>query len=104
GTDAYWAMEQAGRATSRTPTPANYEPIEVPRNSSIGVFLAFFSVVFGFAMIWHIWWLAILALIGLRVSALSHSWSMERVMRLPADELAAFERARAQGQAAGGGS
>jgi len=104
GTDAYWAMKQAGRATSRTATPANYEPIEVPRNSSIGVFLAFFSVIFGFAMIWHIWWLAILGLIGLVVSALSHAWSMEREMVIPADEIAAFERARAQGQAAGGGS
>jgi cytochrome o ubiquinol oxidase subunit I len=100
GTDAYWAMKEAGRATSRPATPARYEPIEVPRNSPIGVFLAFFSVIVGFAMIWHIWWLAILGVIGLVVSALSHAWSMEREMVIPADEIAAFERARA----AGGGS
>jgi len=97
GTDAYWAMKQAGRATSRPATPAGYEPIEVPRNSPIGVFLAFFSVILGFAMIWHIWWLAILGLIGLVVSALSHAWSVDREMMIPADEVAAFERARASG-------
>ena len=97
GTDAYWAMKQAGRATSRPVTPAGYEPIEVPRNSPIGVFLAFFSVILGFAMIWHIWWLAILGLIGLVVSALSHAWSVDREMMIPADEVAAFERARASG-------
>jgi cytochrome o ubiquinol oxidase subunit 1 len=97
GTDAYWAMKQAGRATSRPATPARYEPIEVPRNSPIGVFLAFFSVIAGFALIWHIWWLAIIGLIGLVVSALSHAWSTEREMVIPADEIAAFERARASG-------
>jgi cytochrome o ubiquinol oxidase subunit 1 len=97
GTDAYWAMKQAGRATSQPATPGGYEPIEVPRNSPIGVFLAFFSVIAGFALIWHIWWLVIVGLIGLVVSALSHAWSMEREMVIPADEIAAFERARVSG-------
>jgi cytochrome o ubiquinol oxidase subunit 1 len=90
-------MKQAGRATSQPATPGGYEPIEVPRNSPIGVFLAFFSVIAGFALIWHIWWLVIVGLIGLVVSALSHAWSMEREMVIPADEIAAFERARVSG-------
>jgi cytochrome o ubiquinol oxidase subunit 1 len=54
-------------------------------------------VILGFAMIWHIWWLAILGLIGLVVSALSHAWSVDREMMIPAVEVAAFERARASG-------
>ena len=35
-----------------------YEPIEMPRNSAIGFVNAFFAVVTGFALIWHIWWMA----------------------------------------------
>ena len=37
-----------------------YEPIEMPRNSPIGFVIAFFASVTGFALIWHIWWMAIL--------------------------------------------
>jgi cytochrome o ubiquinol oxidase subunit 1 len=96
GTDAYWTMKQAGRAASRPATSA-YEPLEVPRNTPVGVILAFFSVIAGFALIWHIWWLAIIGLIGLAVTALSHAWSVDREMVIPADEVAAFERARVSG-------
>ena len=35
-----------------------YEPIEMPKNSAIGFVNAFFAVVTGFALIWHIWWMA----------------------------------------------
>ncbi|MES0213948.1 hypothetical protein NKL07_00465 [Mesorhizobium sp. C280B] len=44
--------------------PRPYEPIEVPKNSPVGVVNAFFAVVIGFALIWHIWWMAGLGLIG----------------------------------------
>jgi cytochrome o ubiquinol oxidase subunit 1 len=55
--DAFWAMKQRARAPA-----AHYEPIEMPGNSANGFVTAFFAVVTGFAMIWHIWWLAILGL------------------------------------------
>ena len=35
-----------------------YKPIEMPKNSPIGFVTAFFAVVTGFALIWHIWWMA----------------------------------------------
>ena len=37
------------------------KPMEMPRNSPIGFVIAFFASVTGFALIWHIWWMAILA-------------------------------------------
>ena len=36
----------------------------MPRNSPTGFVLAFFAVVTGFALIWHIWWMALLGLLG----------------------------------------
>ena len=36
----------------------------MPKNSAIGVVTAFFAVVIGFTLIWHIWWLAVLGLLG----------------------------------------
>jgi cytochrome o ubiquinol oxidase subunit 1 len=96
GADAYWAMKEAGRATTQPAAQPRYESIEVPRNTPVGVIMAFFAVILGFAMIWQIWWLAIVGLIGMAAAALAHAWSMEREMMIPADEVAAFERARAQ--------
>jgi cytochrome o ubiquinol oxidase subunit I len=104
GTDAYWAMKQAGRAAAQSAAQPRYEPIEVPRNTPVGVILAFFAVILGFSLIWHIWWLVIVGLIGMAGAGLSHAWSMEREMVIPADEIAAFERARAPLQTRGGGS
>jgi cytochrome o ubiquinol oxidase subunit 1 len=102
GTDAYWGMKQAGRGRDST-RPAGqprYEAIEMPRHTPVGVFIAFFSVIAGFALIWHIWWLAIVGLIGVAAAALAHAWSMEREVEIPADEIAAFERARPRGDGA----
>ena len=103
GTDAYWAMKEAGRVATQPAAQPRYEPIEVPRNTPVGVILAFFAVILGFSLIWQIWWLVIVGLIGMAGAAVSHAWSMEREMAIPADEIAAFERARAQ-QPGGGRS
>jgi cytochrome o ubiquinol oxidase subunit 1 len=43
----------------------------------LGFFLAFFSVIFGFSMIWHIWWLAIVGLLGAITVSLRHAWQTE---------------------------
>src|SRR6202048_25489 len=56
--DAFWVMKQRG---PRVPVE-HYDSIEVPSNSPNGFVTAFFAVVMGFALIWHIWWLAILGL------------------------------------------
>ena len=37
-----------------------YQDIEIPKNSPVGVIMGGLSFVFGFAMVWWIWWLAIL--------------------------------------------
>jgi hypothetical protein len=63
--DAFWARKQ--RALAQPPEPpreADYAPIEMPRNSPVGFVTAFFAVVGGFAMIWHIWWLAAFGVLG----------------------------------------
>jgi cytochrome o ubiquinol oxidase subunit 1 len=104
GTDAYWAMKEAGRATTQPAAQPRYEPIEVPRNTPVGVFIAFFAVIAGFSLIWHIWWLAIIGLLGMAGAGLVHAWSLEREEIIPAVEIAAFERARAPLQTRGGGS
>ena len=53
------AAKQRAHATQDQPPQAReYEPIEMPKNSATGFVTAFFAVVTGFALIWHIWWMA----------------------------------------------
>jgi len=74
------------------------EAIHLPRNSAIGVAIAFFSAIGGFALVWHIWWLAIICFVGLVVAALINGWTVDREVEIPAAEIIAFERARLQEQ------
>jgi cytochrome o ubiquinol oxidase subunit 1 len=91
GVDAYWNMKQAGRQAARQPP---FETIHLPRNSAVGVAIAFFTSIGGFALVWHIWWLAILGFIGLLIAALSHGWIIDREVEIPPEQLAALERER----------
>jgi cytochrome o ubiquinol oxidase subunit 1 len=88
--DAFWAMKQRGpmRPAER------YESIEMPRNSANGFVTAFFAVVTGFAMIWHIGWLAALGLACAALTLLAFGW-VERVeQEVSGGQLADDERVR----------
>ena len=71
-------------------------PIHMPRNTGTGVILAGLALVLGFAMVWYIWWLAVLAVAGLFVVAIGHSFNYDRDYYVDAAEvkLAETERAR----------
>ena len=58
-------MKQRGVAYRR---PDRYVDIVLPRNSFIGPFIGGAGFVFGFAMIWYIWWLAILSLAAIALA------------------------------------
>ena len=64
GEEAYWAIKQRAIEEQRLADEPDYKPIEMPRNSPTGFVTAFFATATGFALIWHIWWLVIVGLIG----------------------------------------
>jgi cytochrome o ubiquinol oxidase subunit 1 len=88
--DAFWEMKRRGL----TAVEPSYETIEMPRNSPTGFVIAFFAVVTGFALIWHIWWIVILGLLAAAVTVLVFGWSENREREIPANEIARMERAR----------
>ena len=91
GIDAWWLMKKAGQPRAHTA----YEPIEAPRNSAAGFVAAFFATMIGFAMIWHIWWLAIIGLFGAFAVVLASAWRARDEEIIPAAEIAKIEGARA---------
>jgi cytochrome o ubiquinol oxidase subunit I len=90
--DAFWAMKQRGPVAP----PARYDSIEVPKNSPNGFVTAFFAVITGFALIWHIWWMAILGLACAALTLFAFGWMERPETRISGEQLAAAERARLQ--------
>ncbi|RFB79915.1 cytochrome o ubiquinol oxidase subunit I [Methylovirgula sp. 4M-Z18] len=80
---------------------SGFKPIHMPKNTGTGVILAGLSGAFGFAMIWYIWWLAALSIIGVLVVAIGHTFNYNRDFHIPVEEVIATENARTQALAAG---
>jgi cytochrome o ubiquinol oxidase subunit 1 len=73
GLDAWWQMKKVnGGASAASQNDA--EKFTVPRPSATGFVISFFAVMFGFAMVWHIWWMALAGLAGIAATALTHAW------------------------------
>ncbi len=88
--DAFWDMKRKGLRRVET----TYQSIKMPRNTPTGIVIAFFAVVTGFALIWHIWWMAILGLLAAAVTLLVFGWSDDREHEIPVAEIEKREGAR----------
>ncbi|MBN3789997.1 cytochrome o ubiquinol oxidase subunit I [Burkholderia sp. Ac-20353] len=60
--DAYADMKARGDGR---PNPATLRDIHMPSNTCAGLVIGIFSLALGFALVWHIWWLAIAGLVGI---------------------------------------
>jgi len=83
--------KKAGLAKAR-----DYHPIEAPLNSPIGFITAFFAVVTGFALIWHIWWMAAAGVFGAFVTLLVFAFRDVEEFEIPAEMIAQFDRTHPQ--------
>ena len=89
--DAFTDMKEKGIAYQR---PAKYEDIHMPKNTSIGFIIGVLAFLFGFAMIWHIWWLALAGALGMLISVLVRASSDDVDYYVPAAEVERIENER----------
>ncbi|WP_033927198.1 cytochrome o ubiquinol oxidase subunit I [Sphingomonas sp. 35-24ZXX] len=90
--DAWYDMKAAG-----VEHPAEgYKDIHMPSNTGAGIILAGISTVCGFALVWHIWWLAGASFAALIATAIIHTFNYKRDFHIPAAEVAATEAKRAR--------
>jgi cytochrome o ubiquinol oxidase subunit 1 len=94
--DAFTDMKEKGTAYAK---PASYAPIHMPRNTAAGVWIGGFTLALGFALIWHIWWLAIVGLVGIVGSMLARAYDDDRDFYIQPAEIEATERAAAERRA-----
>ncbi|SCU76996.1 cytochrome o ubiquinol oxidase subunit I [Cupriavidus necator] len=97
-TDAWWHMKQNGYARPQQ----GFIPIHMPKNTAAGIVLAGLSTLCGFALIWHIWWLAAASFAATIIGAIIHTFNYQRDHYLPADLVVQTEAARTQRMAGHG--
>jgi len=84
--------KRAGPA--KRPAPA-YRAIALPRNTAAGVIIGALAFAFGFAMVWHIWWLAALAAAAIIAVVVFRVFDRRGPQVWTAEQVAAMEAARA---------
>jgi len=94
--DAFWDMKERGVAYAR---PDHYEDIEMPKDSWHGMGLGLITFVFGFSMVWHIWWLAGLGALGLIGVTIARASLDDVHYVIPAAEVERIENERYQAMA-----
>lgn len=99
GEEPYWEIKRRAIETQQLAAEPDYQPIELPRNSPTGFITAFFATITGFALIWQIWWLVGVGLVGAYVVFVVFAWRDVDEYEIPAAEVAAIDRARRRARA-----
>jgi cytochrome o ubiquinol oxidase subunit 1 len=79
--DSFWEMKRKGGKRR----PPVYRDIIEPRNTPAGFVMGAFAAVFGFAIIWHIWWLVVVGLLGMLVTLVVRT-SIDHIYRVVSAE------------------
>jgi cytochrome o ubiquinol oxidase subunit 1 len=87
GEDAYWLIKGHAKEQSLDIKAPEYRDIEMPKNSPTGFVCAFFAAIMGFALIWHIWWMVILGIIGSFATFVAFAWRDHDEYVIPASDV-----------------
>ena len=89
--DPFWVAKQ--RQTNTAPQP-QYVGIHMPKDTPMGIYIALFSLLFGFAMVWHIVWLGLFGIVGVIICVITRSLDDNLEYLVPASEVARIEANR----------
>lgn len=92
--DAFWATKTANVTGLVKP---KYHDIEMPKNTPLPAIIAGFVTLFGFCVIWHIWWLAIIACLAIVATIIIRSFDDHTEYVIPAKTVALLESGKAGG-------
>ncbi|HEY1998739.1 cytochrome o ubiquinol oxidase subunit I [Paraburkholderia sp.] len=89
--DAFAHMKETGQGLGKV---AEYRDIHMPSNTSAGFFIGLFALVLGFAGVWHITWLAAVALLAIMATVIGRSFRDDDGYFIPAETVRAIEEKR----------
>ncbi len=89
GLDA-WAESKAAGVPATLPEA--FEDIHMPRNTAVGLVMGGFTLMLGFALVWHIWWMAGLGLLGAVAALVVRAMDDDTHYTVPAETVARVAR------------
>lgn len=82
--DEWWYAKQDG---VKKPNKEDYKDIHMPKNSGLGFVIGMLAFVFSAALIWHIWWLAIVAFAAIVAVAIRRTLDDESEYTITGEQL-----------------
>jgi cytochrome o ubiquinol oxidase subunit 1 len=89
--DAFWEMKEDKIAYKN---PVVYRDIKLPKNRAIGPIIGLLTVLFGFSMVWYIWWLAVVSLLSIIGTIIAFSFRDDNEYTITAAEVETIENER----------
>jgi len=93
--DAFWEQKQQRRAGVREAIV--FQDIHMPKNTPLGFMIAMAAGLIGFALVWHIIWLALLGFMAAMTFIIVRSFDEDTEYYVPAAEVARIEAKFAEG-------
>ena len=93
--DAFWEMKHSKLVDNRP-----YEDITLPKNTPLAMVIAGGGLAFSFAIVWHIWWLAIIGIIVSIVTIIVRSLDEDTEYTIKAAEVKKLDKSFNSGRAA----
>lgn len=91
GRDAYWTAKHSKKDSE----PPQYKSILMPKNTPLAMVIGGFSLAAGFGLIWHIYWLAGISLLGVIATIIVRSSDENTHYRISAAQIRKIEESRA---------
>jgi cytochrome o ubiquinol oxidase subunit 1 len=89
--DAFMDMKEKGIAYTQ---PDRYQDIHMPKNSATGLVIGALAFLFGFAMVWYVWWLAIIGAFAMLLAVIARAFDDNTDYIVPAAEVQRIEKRR----------
>jgi cytochrome o ubiquinol oxidase subunit I len=87
--DAFWVMKHTKKTEQGH---RKYEDIHMPKNTPVGFYIGVFSFLFGFGLIWYMYWLAVIGAIGMFASIIAHLYQKHPDYHVLAEEVEKIEK------------
>ncbi|MFC0877397.1 cytochrome o ubiquinol oxidase subunit I [Saccharicrinis sp. FJH2] len=89
--DAFWVMKSKKTTDNQQ---EKYTDIKLPKNTGFGPVTGILVLAFGFAMVWYIWWLAIISILAVITMIIISSANDDDEYTIPAAEVQRIESER----------
>ena len=94
GRDAFWTEKHPSSAKAMEGEKRQeYQDITMPKNTAAGIYISLFVFLFGFGVVWHIWWLAALGALCTVLCIIARTFVEETEYVISAAEVRKIESA-----------